>query len=129
MEKQIFEINTAEIRINELRLWGYHGVTEEERKIGSECVLNLSMKVSKSQFDADKSLIDGSIDYGVACQCVTQAFAYPTPTLEQVAQRILNALFTQFSNLETATIEVKKLNPPMQSDCESASVVLTATRI
>jgi dihydroneopterin aldolase len=45
--------------------------------------------------------------------------------LENVAKRILDALFLSFTSIEKAKIKVSKLNPPMGGQIEKVSVTLT----
>ena len=45
--------------------------------------------------------------------------------LENVAKRILDALFAEFSNLENAKVKVSKMNPPMGGEIEKVSVTIS----
>ena len=44
--------------------------------------------------------------------------------LEHVANRILDVLYKEFSEIKSARIKVSKLNPPMGGEIEKVSVTL-----
>ena len=45
--------------------------------------------------------------------------------LENVAKRILDAMFAEFPNIENVKVKVSKMNPPMGGEIEKVSVTLS----
>jgi dihydroneopterin aldolase len=45
--------------------------------------------------------------------------------LENVAKRILDSLYLNFTSIEKAEIKISKMNPPMGGEIEKVSVTLT----
>jgi dihydroneopterin aldolase len=45
--------------------------------------------------------------------------------LENIAGRILDALYSEMKGIEKATVKVSKMNPPMGGKIGSVSVVIT----
>ena len=49
------------IKINKLRLFGYHGVYDNEKNNGQDFILNITAKIRKYKNKEDK--LDGTTDY------------------------------------------------------------------
>jgi len=45
--------------------------------------------------------------------------------LENIALRILDALYSDMKNIKRATVKIKKMNPPVGSKVGSVSVIMT----
>ncbi len=121
-------LSHVDICLNDIKLYGYHGITPEEQKVGSEFRINLSMNVTAESGDFDNDTMTKTTDYAAAYEVLRREFSKTSATLENVAIRILQALFQRFSILNNAEIEIHKLNPPLGADCASASVRIKMQR-
>lgn len=121
-------IHPTEIRLSDLRFRAYHGVLPQERVVGNDYCVNLSLTLSAVADATYTDQLEGTVNYAEAYQVVQAEMAAPSALLEHVAQRILTRLFNRFDLLENAAIEVTKINPPFSADGAKAAVRLTATR-
>ena len=106
-----------------MQFFAHHGCFEEERVVGTQFSVNLSFDIDTTKAERSDNLSD-TVSYLDVYQLVKTEMQVPSNLLEHVARRILDAIsqaFPQVSNLE---IEIKKLNPPLGGEIESASVVI-----
>ena len=121
-------IHPTEIRLSDLRFRAYHGVLPQERVVGNDYFVNLSLTLSAVADATYTDQLEGTVNYAEAYQVVQAEMAAPSALLEHVAQRILTRLFNRFDLVEKAAVEVIKINPPFSADGAKAAVLLTATR-
>ena len=116
------------IHLKEIRLYGRHGISEKEQRVGNHFVIRLSMTIPcpKTGFAEDE--LDNTINYAESYTIIYKTFQQTSKTLENLASRMLSQLFEAFPLLEEAEIEIEKLRPPFPADCQAASVRLTARR-
>ncbi len=111
----------SHIYVNQLEVYGYIGVSEEERKIGHRLILNLEMAAWTPASETDH--IQGTIDYAEAAALANRLVSdTKCQTLERLAQVIANALFAQFSTLDEVIVTILKPLPPMPLVAESVGV-------
>ena len=121
-------IHPTEIRLSDLRFRAYHGVLPQERVVGNDYCVNLSLTLSAVADATYTDQLEGTVNYAEAYQIVQAEMAAPSALLEHVAQRILTRLFNRFDLVEKAAVEVIKINPPFSADGAKAAVCLPATR-
>lgn len=115
------------IYINDLRIYAYHGVMEQERKVGDYFVINIRIKTDFSQAIHSDNL-DGTISYADILSVIKEEMSQPSNLLEHVAGRIAEHLFRSFSPIEAIELKLTKQTPPMGADCNGAGVEIHATR-
>ncbi|TQD40721.1 dihydroneopterin aldolase [Haloflavibacter putidus] len=115
------------IRLNNIRVYAYHGCLKEEEKIGSDYLVNLTVYgyLEKSAY-SDK--LEHTIDYVSLNKIVKKEMAKRSKLLEHVAQRILDRIFEEEEEVIKADVEVSKLNPPLGGDVESVTICLSKER-
>jgi dihydroneopterin aldolase len=52
----------------------------------------------------------------------------PSKMLEHVGKRIVSKIMTEFQQINSATIEISKFNPPVKGVCRKAKVTMTESR-
>ena len=109
------------IIIQGLRLFAYHGVMEQERKIGAYFTLNLEVETDFSSALQNDDL-SGTISYADLFETVKREMSQPSSLLEHVAGRIVKAIFTDYPTATSVRLRLLKENPPMGSDCQGAGV-------
>lgn len=122
------KINSTTIKLHELHFYGYHGVTSEEQAVGSHFTINACLTINAT---ADSFLTDeltNTINYAEAYNYIREEFISTSCTLENVATRILQRLFSEFELLQQAEVEIMKCNPPFGAQCNAASVNIKAKR-
>ena len=112
--------STFDIQLHGLRFTAAHGVYEEEARTGNEFEVNirLSVKAPKKTVTA----LDDTINYGEVYQTVKTVFLQRKALLETIAMETAAALKTQFPLIQSLSIQIIKLHPPITSFTGSVSV-------
>lgn len=117
----------SKISLERMRLRAFHGVLEEERSLGNDFLVDVTLSADVTKAVLNDTLED-TIDYSIAYDLVREQMRTPSKLLEHVAGRILFSLFDAFPRLESATVGIRKLNPPLKGDVESSMVEVTMKR-
>ncbi len=115
------------IRVNNIKVYAYHGCLDEEAKIGSEYRVDVSVKVHLKKSSKTDVLAD-TVDYVHLNRIVKEEMAIRSKLLETVAARILKRFFKELVMIEKATVSVAKFNPPIGGNVEEVVIVLTKKR-
>ncbi len=100
-----------QVRLEDVRLFGYHGLFSEERILGNWFVLSLSMSKQITEPFADD--IKRTMDYGQLYGVCKEVMREPVDLLETLCERIAaqcKVLHPDFLDLE---IRIGKEHPPM----------------
>lgn len=110
------------ISINGLRLTAYHGVMEQERRVGNTFEVNVALDVPASDRAEASDCLDDTINYAQVVEIVKREMSVPSRLLEHVAGRIKNHIIADFGHMVAAgKVEVKKLAPPISGEMDSVS--------
>jgi dihydroneopterin aldolase len=115
------------IRLKNIRVFTNHGCLIEEEKIGSDYLVNLTVKADLREAATTDQLTD-TIDYVHLQHIVKTEMAQRSKLLEHVGQRILDRIFEEISLVQTAKVSISKLNPPIGGDVEEVSVTMKSKR-
>ena len=102
----------GKIRLENIQLYAYHGCLEEEGKIGSDYKVELEVKSDLSIPSKSDKLAD-TVDYTHLNKIVKEEMAIRSKLLEHVAKRILNRLYRELPNIDSARVWVSKIAPPI----------------
>lgn len=111
------------ILLENVRLYAYHGVGEQERIVGNHYLINLKIKINVIDAVRSDSLED-TISYADVFEMVKKEMAIPSKLLEHVAGRIISALRKTYPAIENIELKLSKNNPPMGADMDYASVLI-----
>jgi 7,8-dihydroneopterin aldolase/epimerase/oxygenase len=109
------------IRLNNIRVYAYHGCWEEEAIVGGEYVVDVALYGDFT----NAALIDDlsqTVDYVQVKELVYQQMAIRAKLIETVAFRIHSLLKDEFRWCEKVWVRITKLNAPMGGQVESVSV-------
>lgn len=115
------------IKVNNIKLYAYHGCLEEEAKIGSWYRVDVEVKANLKKSSRTDELVD-TVDYVHLNHIVKEEMATRSKLLEEVAQRILDRFFKELRMIRRAKVSVAKINPPIGGNVEEVVVVLTKKR-
>ena len=110
-----------------MRFCAYHGVMEQERRVGGEYSVSLTVEADLADAARTDDVAD-TINYAELYELVKREMAIPSKLLEHVAARIGQRAMETFERITTLTIKVTKLNPPMGADCKGESVEIKVKR-
>ncbi|MAZ26767.1 MAG: dihydroneopterin aldolase [Cytophagaceae bacterium] len=115
------------IKLNDIKVYAYHGCLIEEGQIGSEYRVDLLVRANLAEAAITDKLAD-TVDYVHLNKIVKEEMAIRSKLLETVCRRILDRAFAEIESLTEATVEVSKINPPIGGDVASVSVALSKSR-
>ena len=110
-----------------MEFYSFHGCFEEERIVGNRFIVDLEMETEMTRA-CETDRIDDALNYQTAYDLIKTEMKTNSYLLEHIAGRILDALFSQFPQLEKASVKVSKMNPPMGGKIRAVSVELKKVR-
>lgn len=111
------------IDIEGMHFYAYHGHYEAEQIVGNSFIVDLTLETNCDRA-AESDNLEDALNYQVVYEIVQKEMQQKSKLLENVAKRILDALYLSFPSIEKAKIKVSKLNPPMGGQIEKVSVTL-----
>jgi len=118
----------GKIIIEEMEFYAFHGHYREEQIVGNRFLVDLELEGDMTRPAASDQLED-AINYQVAYKLIKEEMRRKKSNLlENIAKRILDALFDNLTDIGKATIRVRKMNPPMGGPIKSVSVTLSRER-
>ncbi|WP_296634826.1 dihydroneopterin aldolase [Polaribacter sp.] len=115
------------IKVNNIKLYAYHGCLDEEAKIGSWYRVDVEVKANL-QKSAKTDQLSDTVDYVHLNHIVKEEMQIRSKLLEEVAQRILDRFFKEIKMLRKASVAVSKINPPIGGNVEEVVIVLSKKR-
>lgn len=109
------------ISLKNIRVYAYHGCLPQEAQIGSHYRVDVQVDTDFSQSVLSDDLSD-TLDYVRLNQIVKQEMQIRSELIEHVAQRIINRIRSISDKIKSVSVEVAKLNPPINGDVEAVSV-------
>jgi len=109
------------IKVENIRVFAYHGCLKEETKIGSDYRVDLEVKADL-QTSAMTDDLNDTVDYVFLNRIIKEEMSIPSRLLETVAKRILNRILKEDKLVNKATVWVSKLNPPIGGDVASVTI-------
>lgn len=115
----------SKIHLKNIRVFANHGCLEEEEKIGSDYIVNLT--VDALLMDAAQSDdLNDTVDYVSLNKIVKEEMAKRSKLLENVGYRIIERILAEHPEVTYVVVNVAKVNPPIGGDVESVSVTMTS---
>ncbi len=114
----------TKIALEEMCFYAFHGVAEQERKVGNRFTVHLLLTADLQQAVASDRIED-TINYATVFEVVKAEMAIPSALLEHVGGRIMVSLKKQFPQLTEVEVKVSKASPPFGGDVQCATVILT----
>lgn len=110
------------IVLDNMEFYGYHGVYEEENKLGQRyrvsAVLHLDLSVAGKTDDLNKSVNYAEV-YTI-CKGIVEGKAYNL--IEAVAERISAEILAAYPIIQSCRIKVVKPDPPIPGHYNSVAV-------
>jgi dihydroneopterin aldolase len=111
----------GKIKLKDIKIYAYHGCLSEENLIGGEYLVNLSVFSNLKKSSVSDELKD-TIDYVSLLDIVKKEMLSPSKLLENVVKRVVDKIFLVFPKINKVSLEVSKLNPPINGNVFSVSV-------
>ena len=127
VKEQRMTITQSRIHLRDMRFYAYHGVMEQERRVGGDYLVSLCVDTDLSR-PAVSDNVDDTLNYAELYRVVAKEMSQPSCLLEHVAGRIGQRVLDNFPQVKALNVCVTKCNPPMGADCKGASVEMTIER-
>ncbi|MGI6321732.1 MAG: dihydroneopterin aldolase [Bacteroidales bacterium] len=111
------------IVIENMEFYAFHGHYREEQIVGNRFIVDLSIETDMSVPSKSDNLKD-AVNYQQAYQIVKAQMDRKSYLLENIAGRILNALYEEMEGIKKVKVKVSKLNPPIGGRVGSVSVII-----
>ena len=110
------------INLNNISLFGYHGVYNDEIENGQNFILNISVKLKEKEASTDS--IGDSVDYVEIIKVVKMVFnGKRYNLLESLASDIADKILSSFK-VKSISVSVQKTEPPIDVNIGSVEVTL-----
>jgi dihydroneopterin aldolase len=113
------------IRIEKMEFYAFHGHYEEEQIVGNRFLVDLEM-VTDMSAPAESDALEDAVNYQTAYRLVREEMKRKKSNLlENIAKRILDALYREIGGIESATVTIRKMNPPLGGPVNNVNVTMT----
>lgn len=110
------------IKIEQLEVYGYHGVFEEEKKQGQPFIINVEMKTDFLRAAREDDL-NYSTHYGEVCLFIKDIFTVRSYDLiETAAVAVAEGILQKFPRIREVELEVQKPKAPIPMKFSTVSV-------
>ncbi|ATH95560.1 dihydroneopterin aldolase [Bacillus glycinifermentans] len=116
------------VYVEGMEFYGYHGVFEEENKLGQRFRVDLTAHLDLSE--AGKTdRIDATINYAELYKlCKEVVEGEPVNLVETLAETIAGRVLKQFQTVQECTVKVIKPDPPIPGHYKSVAIEMTRKR-
>ena len=112
------------IQIEGMEFYSFHGHYREEQIVGNKFLVDLIIETDMEEPSKSDNLKD-AVNYQQAYNIIKKEMEMKSHLLENIAGRILDALYAEMQGIKKATVKVSKMNPPMGGKIHSVSVTLS----
>ena len=115
-----------QIKLDHLKFFSFHGLFPEERILGNEFTLSVSVdRISNEQFSDN---LQQSIDYGVLYSICAEVMQKPVDLLETICEQIIFKIQEICPDYQLIEISVTKNHPPLGQMDGNSTVKLSVTK-
>lgn len=112
------------VKLERLRFYAYHGVMEQERKVGNDFEVTIEVWYPfENALESDN--LEDTLNYATLYAIVEREMAEPSKLLERVAGRIIVAIKNEIPLVTAGVISISKLHPPFKCDMPHGSATVT----
>ena len=123
------EASMMRLSIKSAQFYSYHGVKAEEQVLGGKYEVDLDLF-----YDATQAIVNDDVKYAInyeeAFYCIEEVIGGDEGynLVETIANEILQMAMEKFTNLEKATVRVRKMSVPIRRVVSYIEAEQTITR-
>ena len=115
----------GKIVIEEMEFYAFHGHYQEEQIVGNRFLVDLEIETNLATA-AESDKLEDAVNYQQAYQLIKNEMRLKKSNLlENIAKRILDALYEEMTGIEKATLRIRKMYPPMGGPIRSVGVTMS----
>ncbi|AHV95011.1 dihydroneopterin aldolase [Paenibacillus sabinae] len=116
------------MKLHRMEYYGYHGVFEEERKLGQRYYIDLEFELDLSGAGLSDDL-EQTVNYAEAHALVKNIVELESfKLIEALGERIASAVLDTYTIINAVTVKVTKPHPPFDVHFQGVTVELFRTR-
>ncbi len=113
------------IQIEGMEFYAYHGHFEEERIVGNDFVIDVTLETNLEPAAAS-DLIEDAVNYQEIYNLIKEEMKIKSALLENIADRIIEAIYIEFADqVEFVKVKVSKMNPPLNGKIKNVSIIMS----
>lgn len=117
-----------QITLKSLKIHGKHGYYPEERENGNHFEVDITA-TGHFRSSIKKDNLEETFDYQVAEKIVADIVNGPSEKLiETLCAKIGDQLFQNFSSIESLTVSLRKMDPPIKTPADYAEITMQWSR-
>jgi dihydroneopterin aldolase len=106
-----------------LEFHAFHGVYEEEKKIGQTFRVDVSFETNVDKAALSDNLSD-TTDYTYIYELIAEQMKVRSALLEHIATRIVTSIKSMVDGVQNIELKITKVNPPINVKMEGISLTL-----
>ena len=111
-----------------IEIFGYHGCSDEEKKLGQKFYVDLELNLDLSKAGQSDNFED-TVDYSQVILLVEKIVGgTPRRLIETVAEEIAEKILAEFERVESLTLTLHKPNAPLPMTYADAAVKIFRAR-
>ena len=121
-------MNRDRIEIRGMIVHAFHGVREEEQRVGQRFVIDIVAELDTRPYAADDDY-DNAVCYGRMHDLAREiATGRRFNLIEALGDAIATSLLAEFAPLQTVTVEIRKPSAPIAGIFDYVAVAITRSR-
>jgi 7,8-dihydroneopterin aldolase/epimerase/oxygenase len=121
-------MDRVRINVTKLALFAYHGVNDEEQRIGQRFYIDMSLIIAPVSATRSDRLED-TISYEDVIHCAEDAFLEKKyRTIERAAYAVGSAIMEQFPTIQNLSVTVHKPSAPVAAIFDDVAVTVDFSR-
>ena len=117
----------GKIKLKNIKVYANHGCLAEEKKIGSDYRVDLTVWANLKK-SAKTDVLKDTVDYVHLNTIVKEEMDIRSKLLEKVAQRIMKRALKEIKSIKKIKIAVSKINPPIGGNVEMVTITSVKKR-
>ncbi|WP_116109238.1 dihydroneopterin aldolase [Lewinella sp. IMCC34191] len=115
---------TSKIGLEDVRFHAPHGFFDEEQVMGNEFSIDVTVEAMVMDA-AEHDDLGGTVNYATIYYLLQAEMKKPTRLLEALAHRMAGRIKNQFDGVQSVTLKIRKLHPPLGGRVGAAFVEVT----
>ena len=116
------------IKIDDIKIFGHHGVLPEEKKNGQYCFVSAELGLDLKKAGVSDKLAE-TVNYAEVTDLIRKEFTSTNyDTIEAAAEKLVEAILNGFTQIESVTVKVRKPDAPIDADFRDVSVEIGRSR-
>jgi dihydroneopterin aldolase len=113
------------VHLSKLAFYAYHGFYEEERKLGNNYEVDITISYDERTHTLDD--LNNLVNYESVYEIVKKRMSIPTPLLEEIAESMISKIRHQYRQVSEISVSIFKLQPPIENFQGKAGITLHRT--